>query len=117
VRRFTHDGSARHLGVDAQHGEVDGVAEGLDEVRGLLAQGLSDELPAMRALGVRELAGHLRGEYDLTSAIKALQFSTRRFAKRQTTWFRGQMKVARIVPAQYSESLMPEIRTFIKEIR
>jgi tRNA dimethylallyltransferase len=92
-------------------------AGALDEVRGLLAQGLSDELPAMRALGVRELAGHLRGEYDLTSAIKALQFSTRRFAKRQTTWFRGQMKVARIVPAQYSESLMPEIRTFIKEIR
>ncbi len=108
--------AAQVAAVDARAERM--VAEGaLDEVRGLLAQGLSDELPAMRALGVRELAGHLRGEYDLSSAIKTLQFSTRRFAKRQTTWFRGQLKVARIVSAQYSESLMPEIRTFIKEIR
>ncbi len=92
-------------------------AGALDEVRGLLAQGLSDELPAMRALGVRELARHLQGEYDLPSAINELKVTTRRFAKRQATWFKGQVRKARIVPAQYSESLMPEIRTFIKEIR
>ncbi|MBI3507279.1 MAG: tRNA (adenosine(37)-N6)-dimethylallyltransferase MiaA [Proteobacteria bacterium] len=92
-------------------------AGALDEVRDLLAQGLSDELPAMRALGVRELAGFLRGAYDLPSAIKELQAATRKFAKRQTTWFKGQVRNGKIVCAQYSESLMPEIRTFIKEIR
>lgn len=93
------------------------AAGALDEVRGLLAQGLPDTLPAMRALGVRELAGHLRGEYDLPSALKVLQGATRRFAKRQMTWFRGQVTGAKILPAQFSESLMPEIRMFVKEIR
>jgi len=89
----------------------------LDEVRGLLAQGLSDELPAMRALGVRELAAHISGSCDLPSAVKALQIATRQFAKRQNTWFRGQMQKAQTFHTKFSESLMPEIRTFIKEIR
>jgi tRNA dimethylallyltransferase len=93
------------------------AAGALDEVRGLLAQGLPDTLPAMRALGVRELARHLAGEYDLPSAINELTIATRKFAKRQATFFRGQMKQAHFIPAQFSESLMPEIRTFIKEIR
>jgi tRNA dimethylallyltransferase len=92
-------------------------AGALDEVRGLLAQGLSDELPAMRALGVRELAAHISGECDLPSAVKALQTATRQFAKRQNTWFRGQMQKAQIFHTKFSESLMPDIRTFIKEIR
>ncbi|MBL8832693.1 MAG: tRNA (adenosine(37)-N6)-dimethylallyltransferase MiaA [Rhodospirillales bacterium] len=107
----------------AQVAAIDARAErmveqgALEEVRGLLAQGLSDELPAMRALGVRELAAHIRGETDLPSAINELKASTRKFAKRQATWFKGQVRNAKIVAAQFSESLMPEIRTFIKEIR
>lgn len=106
----------------AQVAAIDGRAArmaahgALDEVRNLLAQDLPDTLPAMRALGVRELAGHLRGEYDLPSAINLLQAATRRFAKRQMTWFRGQVAGAKILPAQFSESLMPEIRMFVKEI-
>ena len=91
-------------------------AGALDEVRGLLAQGLSDELPAMRALGVRELAAHIRGETDLPSAINELQVATRQFAKRQATWFRRQVRADKLLSAQFSESLIPEIRTFIKEI-
>jgi tRNA dimethylallyltransferase len=92
------------------------MAQGaLEEVRTLLAQGLSAELPAMRALGVPELAAHLRGDVDLTSAINALKVSTRQFAKRQTTWFRNQMKGAYRLGAQFSESLLPEIRSFIRK--
>jgi tRNA dimethylallyltransferase len=92
------------------------IAEGaMDEVRALLAQGLSEELPAMRALGVPELAVHLRGQADLPSAINALKISTRQFSKRQTTWFRNQMKSAHRLAAQYSESLLPEIRSFIRK--
>ena len=108
--------AAQVAAIDARAARM--VEEGaLDEVRGLLAQGLSDDLPAMRALGVRELAAHIRGETDLPSAIKELQTATRQFAKRQATWFRGQGRGGKVIAAQFSESLIPEIRTFIKEIR
>lgn len=68
------------------------VAEGaLDEVRALMARDLDPDLPAMKAVGVRELAAHLRGETRLEAALAAAQQETRRYAKRQTTWMRGQM--------------------------
>lgn len=68
------------------------VAEGaLDEVTALVRLGLDPALPAMRALGVPELAAHLRGELSLDAATAAMQQATRRYAKRQTTWFRHQM--------------------------
>jgi len=63
----------------------------LDEVRALVARDLDPALPAMKAVGVREFAAHLRGETDLASAIAAAQQETRRYAKRQMTWMRGQM--------------------------
>lgn len=92
------------------------IAQGaLDEVRALLAQDLPDTLPAMRALGVPELAAHIRDEVDLPSAINALKISTRQFSKRQTTWFRNQMKSVHRIGAQFSESLLPEIRSFIRK--
>jgi tRNA dimethylallyltransferase len=93
------------------------IAEGaVDEVRALLTQNLPDTLPAMRALGVPELAAHLRGEYDLPIAINALKASTKQFAKRQRTWFRNQLKAATRLDAQFSESLLPEIRMFIRKM-
>ncbi len=93
------------------------IAEGaVDEVRALLTQNLPDTLPAMRALGVPELAAHLRGEYDLPSAINALKAGTRQFAKRQRTWFRNQLKAAIRFDTQFSESLLPEIRMFIRKM-
>lgn len=68
------------------------LAEGaLDEVRALIARGLDPALPAMKAVGVRELAAHLRGEIPLEAALAVAQQETRRYAKRQMTWMRGQM--------------------------
>lgn len=62
----------------------------LDEVRALMARGLSPDLPAMKAVGVRELAAHLAGELALNDAADALKQATRNYAKRQLTWFRNQ---------------------------
>lgn len=62
----------------------------LDEVDRLMARALSPDLPAMKALGVRELARHLSGELTLEAALALAQQETRRYAKRQTTWFRNQ---------------------------
>ncbi|HEX3363466.1 tRNA (adenosine(37)-N6)-dimethylallyltransferase MiaA [Phenylobacterium sp.] len=63
----------------------------LDEVAALAARNLDPALPLMKAVGFRELAGHLRGETSLRDALAAAQQETRRYAKRQTTWMRGQM--------------------------
>lgn len=66
------------------------AAGALDEVRRLVERGLSPDLPVMRAIGVRELAAHLRGDRPLEEAIAAGQLATRQYAKRQRTWFRNQ---------------------------
>ncbi|GAA0626124.1 tRNA (adenosine(37)-N6)-dimethylallyltransferase MiaA [Brevundimonas kwangchunensis] len=62
----------------------------LDEVRALTARNLDPALPAMKAVGVRELATHLSGETALDEAIDATRQATRNYAKRQLTWFRNQ---------------------------
>jgi tRNA dimethylallyltransferase len=64
---------------------------GLAEVQALGALGLDPELPAMKAIGVRELLDHLAGKTSLDEAVAAIKTETRRYAKRQETWFRNQM--------------------------
>jgi len=63
----------------------------LDEARALAGRRLDPALPVMRAHGVPALLAHLRGEMALGEAIAAGQGDTRRYAKRQFTWFRHQM--------------------------
>ena len=62
----------------------------LEEVRALAARGLDPELPVMKAVGYRELAGHLAGAASLEAALDAARQETRRYSKRQSTWFRNQ---------------------------
>lgn len=67
------------------------IANGvLAEVESLLARNLAQDLPSMRAVGVVELAGAVRGEMSLADAVAATKQATRRYAKRQLTWFRNQ---------------------------
>jgi tRNA dimethylallyltransferase len=66
-------------------------AGALDEVRRLGERNLDPMLPAMRAHGVPGLLAHLRGEMSLDEAITRGQGDTRRYAKRQFTWFRHQL--------------------------
>jgi tRNA dimethylallyltransferase len=62
----------------------------LKEVEKLLARGLNPEMPVMRAIGVAELGAHLKGELTLEEAVAAGTQATRRYAKRQYTWFAHQ---------------------------
>ncbi len=62
----------------------------IDEVEALLARGLSPNLPVVRAIGVREIAAYLSGDLSREEAIAAGQQATRRYAKRQYTWFARQ---------------------------
>ena len=65
----------------------EGAAE---EVKALLERRLDPNLPVMRAIGVREIASYLNGETTLAEAVAAGQQATRRYAKRQYTWFAHQ---------------------------
>ena len=62
----------------------------VSEVEALLARKLNPNLPVMRAIGVRELGAYLLGQSSLDDAIAAGQQATRRYAKRQYTWFAHQ---------------------------
>jgi len=66
-------------------------AGALEEVRALAARNLDPSLPAMKAHGVPWLIRHLNGEISLETAAAGAIMDTRRYAKRQLTWFRNQM--------------------------
>jgi tRNA dimethylallyltransferase len=61
----------------------------VEEVRGLRARGYDERLQSLRGLGYGRILAYLRGETDLATAIARTQQDTRRFAKRQYTWFRA----------------------------
>jgi tRNA dimethylallyltransferase len=65
-------------------------AGAVDEVRALAARELDPALPAMKAVGVREIMAYLAGRLSRKEALARSQQETRRFAKRQLTWFRNQ---------------------------
>lgn len=67
------------------------AAGALEEVRRLAARGLDPSLPAMKAHGVAWLVRHLHGELTLAEAAAGAVRDTRRYAKRQHTWFRHQL--------------------------
>lgn len=103
---------ARFLAMMAEGAEV--------EARALLARGLDPALPAMKAVGVRELAALFAGRLSRDEAIAAARQATRRYAKRQYTWFRHQLPETPtlrklVVAEQFSESLLPEIFSFIRQ--
>ena len=68
------------------------VAGALEEVQRLAARRLDPALPAMKAHGVPWLIRHLNGELSLDEAADGGIMDTRRYAKRQLTWFRNQME-------------------------
>lgn len=65
------------------------IGEGLvGEVENLLNQGYDRDLISFKGLGYKEIIAYLKGEYSLDEAIRILKRDTRRYAKRQLTWFR-----------------------------
>ena len=95
----------------------------VEEARALLELGLDLDLPAMRALGVRELRAFLDGEVTLREAEHRAVLATGQYIKRQATWFRHRPPVpdyathrlyARFAePAQFSERDWHGIQLFI----
>ena len=104
---------ALYAAIDARFDAM--MEEGaLDEVAALEKLNLDADLPAMKALGVRELRRLLAGESDLDAASADVKRATRNYAKRQITWLRHQIH-GEMVPEQYSTSLRQKIFSFIRE--
>jgi tRNA dimethylallyltransferase len=74
---------------------VDGMlADGLlGEVSSLLDSGFRSALTASQAIGYKELVSVVEGESDLNEAVEAIKQATRRYAKRQLTWFRADPRI------------------------
>ncbi len=90
-------------------------AGAIDEARSVLAMQLDPELPAMKAVGLREIAAYIEGKIDRERMIALGQQATRHYAKRQYTWFRRQSPDAVRINAQFSERLGREIFTKIRD--
>lgn len=90
------------------------VASGwVEEVRTLLDRGHDPGAPAFQAIGYRQIVRHLRGDWDLETAVADTVRATRRFAKRQLTWFRNEPEVRWLDPRQLSAGI-PEVLELVQ---
>ena len=60
----------------------------LSEVENLLRRGVPEDVTSMQAIGYKELIAHIKGELSLQEAVDSIKLHSRRYAKRQMTWFR-----------------------------
>jgi len=115
------DRGALYAAIDRRFAEM--VRTGvLEEVRALAGMGLPPEAPARKALGARELMDQLAGRIDLEGAVAAAQQATRRYAKRQMTWFRNQVNGANFISIDAinetsMERILPKIFPVIRNSR
>jgi len=85
----------------------------VEETRHLLDVGYSPELSSLQTLGYREIIKYLKGMYDLESAVEEIKKETRRYAKRQSTWFRNEIRV-RLITYEEAEDVFREISRYRK---
>jgi tRNA dimethylallyltransferase len=78
------------------------IEEGLvDEVRSLLQRGFTPDMKAMRSIGYRQICGYLAGEFTFDEAVNMIKRDSRRYAKRQLTWFNSDKEIYWV---EYSKS-------------
>ena len=82
----------------------------LDEVRALRSRGMTEDMTSMHAIGYRQLLRYLDGRYSYEEAVEEIQCETRRYAKRQLTWFRRE-KNARFTDVE-KEDLIDVYKTW-----
>jgi len=99
------------------------LARGLvEETKRLMDRGYGRLLGSMKGLGYKQMAGYLAGGYDYDEAVRRLKRDTRRFAKRQMTWFRKEPGLQWLSiedtesPAQVAERIVGEVRRFLAKM-
>jgi len=91
----------------------------VDEVRALLDQGYATDAPGMTGTGYRAIASMLRGETTLDEALDQVRHQTRRYARRQLTWFRNQLppETLRIEAGHPQDDILDRIESAWREAR
>ena len=84
----------------------------IDEVRRILAMGYAPGLKPLRAIGYREIVALLQGERDETGLAADIAQRTRRYAKRQLTWFRKHEEIAWMAPAD-TDAVLRRVDAFL----
>lgn len=106
---------------DRINARVDKLVElGLvQEVKDLMAKGLTEDSISMKGIGYKEVISHLKGEYDLQCAVELIKQNTRHFAKRQMTWFRryDDMKWFNLSEYESAEDALRDIEDYIWDSR
>lgn len=85
----------------------------VDEVKGLLTSGVSADCKPMEAIGYKEVLAFLKGEYGLEELTRLIKRNTRRFAKRQLTWFKGQTEMQLVTLNEVSAKINSAEKFFI----
>ncbi len=86
----------------------------LNEVKNLINQGYAPSLKPMKSLGYRHMAEYLQDEKDWDEAVRTLKRDTRRYAKRQMTWFRSDQEIEWFTPDQVSD-MSQRIKNFLQD--
>ena len=89
----------------------------LDEIREVLSSGIPEKATAMQAIGYKEFIDAMAGRSRLEEAIAQVQQSSRRYAKRQLTWFKRNDKIhwLRRLPGQRAEEIFSQARQLAKQ--
>jgi tRNA dimethylallyltransferase len=87
----------------------------LEEIRALLAAGIPEKATAMQAIGYKEFVDALAGRSTIEDAVAQVQQSSRRYAKRQLTWFRRNKEMHWLIRsgAETSEEILQQARQVI----
>jgi len=111
------------IGLELERGEINAridarvdemMAAGLlEETRGLLKAGYSPSLKPMGALGYKEMVEHIEGRCSLDDAVEDLKKNTRRYAKRQMTWFRKDPDIRWFNP-EAKKDIIEAVKEFLK---
>jgi tRNA dimethylallyltransferase len=90
------------------------IAQGLlEETQQLLNRGYSDRLKPMNAIGYRHMTTFMRGQFAWEDAVETLKRDTRRYAKRQFTWFKADPDIIWTQPEKIEE-ILPAIKKFLQ---
>jgi len=86
----------------------------LNEVKDLLKSGCSSTAKPFQSLGYRQILSHLQGDLSLDEAVGLIKKNTKRYAKRQLTWFRKDSEIKWFTLPPHSCEINEEIRKFLK---
>ncbi len=85
----------------------------VEEVQSLLNKGFNGILPSMKGLGYKEILVYLRKKYDLEEAINLIKRNTKRYAKRQLTWFKADGEISWFDPDREKEEIFRKVKDFL----